>query len=85
MVGKSQKIAKVAKKGQKYQILFTNVTKRPKLRKSGAWSLSNRLKVWRKLAEGNAQNLVPSANFGDGTSFGHYNVKLRGKSQNGKK
>ena len=29
MVGKSQKIAKMAKKEQKYQILFTNVTKRP--------------------------------------------------------
>ena len=46
MVGKSQKVAKMAKKGQKYQILFTNVAKRPE----AAYAvISKRLKVWRKL------------------------------------
>ena len=50
------------------------MAKRPKLRKSGAWSY--KLKIWyhRQIS-----------NFGDGISFGHQDMKFRGKSQNGKK
>ena len=64
----------MAKNDQKYQISVKN------------YGEEASYKVWWciELYFG-AQNLVPSANFGDGTSFGHYNVKLRGKSQNGKK
>ena len=67
---RAKKIAKNGKKMTKIPDLFTNVTKRPKLRKSGAWSLSNRLKVWRKvmLKIWYYQQL---SNFGDGISFGH--------------
>ena len=46
MVGKSQKVAKMAKKWQKYQILFTNVAKRPE---AAYVVISKRHIVWRKL------------------------------------
>ena len=69
----------MAKNDQKCQISLKTMVKRRVIKFDGAWNYS-------------AQNLVSSANFkfwpanyGDGISFGHYDMKFGGKSQNGKK